>query len=77
MTKIGEEDTKIAEYIIGNLDNDGYLRRDIKSLVNDMAFSLGIYTTPENVEDVLTNYVQKLDPPSSSKRSERMPSAPD
>ena len=42
-----------------------------------MAFSLGIYTTPENVEDVLTNYVQKLDPPSSSKRSERMPSAPD
>ena len=68
LTKIGEEDLKIAEYIIGNLDNDGYLRRDIKSLVNDMAFSLGVYTTPENVEDVLTNYVQKLDPPGVAAR---------
>ncbi|AQX04919.1 RNA polymerase factor sigma-54 [Elizabethkingia meningoseptica] len=68
LTKIDEEDLKIAEYIIGNLDNDGYLRRDIKSLVNDMAFSLGVYTTPENVEDVLTNYVQKLDPPGVAAR---------
>lgn len=33
-----------------------------------MAFSLGIYTTPENVEDVLTNYVQKLDPPGVAAR---------
>lgn len=37
-------------------------------MVNDMAFSLGIYTTPENVEDVLTNYVQKLDPPGVAAR---------
>jgi len=62
LTHIYEEDLQIAEYIIGNIDNDGYLRREIKSLVNDMAFSLGIYTTVEKVEDILTNYVQKLDP---------------
>ena len=62
LLKIDEEDLKIAEYIIGNIDNDGYLRRDSASLVNDLAFSQGIYTTKEKVEDVLENYVQKLDP---------------
>lgn len=63
LVNISEEDEKIAEYIIGNLDTDGYLRREIKSIVDDLAFSQGIYTTKENVEDILENYVQKLDPP--------------
>lgn len=63
LISIDEEDKKIAEYIIGNLDTDGYLRRETKSLVDDLAFSQGIYTTREKVEDVLENYVQKLDPP--------------
>ena len=63
LSSINKEDLKIAEYIIGNLDTDGYLRREIKSLVDDLAFSQGIYTTIEKVEDILENYVQKLDPP--------------
>ncbi|SEV93554.1 RNA polymerase, sigma 54 subunit, RpoN/SigL [Chryseobacterium wanjuense] len=63
LSSINPEDLKIAEYIIGNLDTDGYLRREIKSLVDDLAFSQGIYTTKEKVEDILENYVQKLDPP--------------
>ncbi|WP_415328710.1 RNA polymerase factor sigma-54 [Chryseobacterium sp. MMS23-Vi53] len=63
LSSINEEDLKIAEYIIGNLDTDGYLRREIKSIVDDLAFSQGIYTTKERVEDILENYVQKLDPP--------------
>lgn len=62
LINIGEEDLKIAEYIIGNLDTDGYLRREVKSIVDDLAFSQGIYTSTEKVEDVLENYVQKLDP---------------
>lgn len=63
LVNINKEDVKIAEYIIGNLDTDGYLRREIKSIVDDLAFSQGIYTTQEKVEDILENYVQKLDPP--------------
>ncbi len=63
LVNISDEDEKIAEYIIGNLDTDGYLRREIKSLVDDLAFSQGIYTTKEKVDDILENYVQKLDPP--------------
>ncbi|WP_370895360.1 RNA polymerase factor sigma-54 [Chryseobacterium gossypii] len=63
LVNISDEDLKIAEYIIGNLDTDGYLRREIKSIVDDLAFSQGIYTTKEKVEDILENYIQKLDPP--------------
>lgn len=63
LININKEDVKIAEYLIGNLDTDGYLRREIKSIVDDLAFSQGIYTTKEKVEDILENYVQKLDPP--------------
>ncbi|MEN4759244.1 MULTISPECIES: RNA polymerase factor sigma-54 [unclassified Chryseobacterium] len=63
LVNINSEDVKIAEYIIGNLDTDGYLRREIKSIVDDLAFSQGIYTTKEKVDDILENYVQKLDPP--------------
>lgn len=69
LSAIEEDDLKIAEYIIGNLDNDGYLRREIKSLVDDLAFSQGIYTTLERVKYVLENYVQKLDPPGVAARN--------
>ncbi|CAD7810910.1 RNA polymerase sigma-54 factor [Chryseobacterium aquaeductus] len=62
LINIGPDDLKIAEYIIGNLDTDGYLRREVKSIVDDLAFSQGIYTSVDKVEDILENYIQKLDP---------------
>ncbi|MEG2079252.1 RNA polymerase, sigma 54 subunit, RpoN/SigL [Chryseobacterium piscicola] len=69
LSNISEQDLKIAEYIIGNLDTDGYLRREVKSIVDDLAFSQGIYTTKEKVDDILENYVQKLDPSGVGARS--------
>lgn len=63
LANVDKENLKIAEYLIGNLDSDGYLRRELKSIVDDLAFSQGVYTTEEIVKDVLENYVQKLDPP--------------
>ena len=62
LANIDGDDLKIAEYIIGNIDNDGYLRREQKQIVDDLAFSVGVYTTIEKAEDILENYVQKLDP---------------
>lgn len=62
LSNINVDDLKIAEYLIGNLDNDGYLRREVKSIVDDLAFSQGIYTDATHVENILENYVQKLDP---------------
>ncbi|SHJ10587.1 RNA polymerase, sigma 54 subunit, RpoN/SigL [Cruoricaptor ignavus] len=69
LVNIEDEDLQIAEYLIGNLDNDGYLRRDIKAVTDDLAFSQGIYTTKEKVQDILENYVQKLDPPGVGARN--------
>lgn len=69
LVNIEGDDLEIAKYIIGNLDNDGYLRREIKSLVDDLAFSQGIYTDVTHVENILENYVQKLDPPGVAARS--------
>lgn len=69
LVSIEGDDLEIAKYIIGNLDNDGYLRREIKSLVDDLAFSQGIYTDITHVENILENYVQKLDPPGVAARS--------
>lgn len=66
---IDGDDLKIAEYIIGNLDNDGYLRREVKQLVDDLAFSQALYTTKEKAVDILENYVQKLDPPGVGARN--------
>ena len=47
------DDRKIAMFVIGSIDDDGYLRRDIESLTDDIAFRLNIETTPEHVERIL------------------------
>ena len=60
--KIKDDDTKkIAEHIIGNLDESGYLRRELFNIVDDLAFSQNIFTSVENLEKVLIE-VQDLDP---------------
>lgn len=69
LINIDDDDLKIAEYIIGNLDTDGYLRRELKAIVDDLAFSQGIYTQVEKVQDILENYIQKLDPPGVGART--------
>ncbi len=51
----------IAAFIIGSLDEDGYLRRDIESLVDDMAFRAGIETDAKEVEEMLA-VVQDFEP---------------
>lgn len=51
----------IAVFIVGSLDEDGYLRRDLDSLVDDLAFRAGIECEREDVEEML-KVVQSLDP---------------
>ncbi len=59
---ITPEEFPVAEYLIGNIDEDGYLRRDISAIVDDLAFSQNILTSEENVLRLLKE-VQELDPP--------------
>ena len=59
---------KLAEYLIGNLDEDGYLRREISSIVDDMAFIQNEETTEKELLEIL-DIVQQLDPPGVGARS--------
>ena len=56
-----DHERSVATFIIGSLDDDGYLRRDIESLVDDLAFRAGIETTAEEVERML-KVVQEFEP---------------
>ncbi|MBP6334712.1 MAG: RNA polymerase factor sigma-54 [Bacteroidia bacterium] len=58
----------IAEQIIGSLDDDGYLRRDLTAIVDDLAFSQNISTTLAELEKILES-IQSLDPPGIGARS--------
>ena len=58
---LSEQEYKVAAFIIGSLDDDGYLRRDVESLVDDLAFRAGITTDEEEVERMLA-VVQEFEP---------------
>lgn len=60
--RINEEERIIAEFLVGSIDDSGYIRRDILDLVDDLAFTQNVFTTEEKVLELLTNVVQKLDP---------------
>ena len=64
---LSEHDEILAKYLIGSLDDDGYLRRDISSLVDDMAFRAGIETDENEVLDML-RVIQEFDPPGTGAR---------
>ena len=60
--RINEEERAIAEFLVGSVDDSGYIRREIIDLVDDLAFTQNIFTNEELVEKILTEVVQKLDP---------------
>ena len=63
-----ELDRKICEYIIGN--DDGYLRRDVENIVDDLAFGVGIEVDDAKIESLL-KVVQQFDPPGVGARDLR------
>lgn len=59
--KMTERQHKLAEYIIGNIDDDGYLRREIESISDDLAFSQNIEASETELREVL-DIIQNFDP---------------
>ncbi|RQO30624.1 RNA polymerase sigma-54 factor [Taibaiella sp. KBW10] len=55
------QDTQIAEQIIGSIDDDGYLRRDVMSIVDDLAFNRNIYVSEADVYRIL-KLIREFDP---------------
>ena len=66
--RLSNEEREIAEFIVGSLDESGYLRRSIPDLMDDLAFTQNVYTTEEKIEEVLKT-VQQLDPGGVGARS--------
>lgn len=58
---LSETEHRIAEYIIGNIDDDGYLRRDIENIVDDLAFGAGIEVSEGEVLRLL-KIIQEFEP---------------
>ncbi|GAB4395325.1 MAG: RNA polymerase factor sigma-54 [Microscillaceae bacterium] len=57
-----ERQRLIAEQLIGSIDNDGYIRRSVEAIVNDLAFTQNIMTNVKEVEAILQK-IQYFDPP--------------
>ena len=62
LKNLSEEEKQIGEYIIGNIDEDGYIRREPAAIADDLAFQYGLNVAPEKITKVL-NEIQELDPP--------------
>ncbi|HRH65993.1 MAG TPA: RNA polymerase sigma-54 factor, partial [Bacteroidia bacterium] len=58
----------IAEQLLGSLDDDGYIRRELTAVVDDLVFSQNINTDPSELESILKK-IQSLDPPGIGARS--------
>ena len=56
-----ERDMRLAVYLIGSIDEDGYLRRDLESVADDIAFTMGLETTAEELERLL-GIIHELEP---------------
>lgn len=58
---LSENERKIAEYIIGNIDDDGYLRREIENIVDDLAFGVGMEVSEQEILRLL-RIIQEFEP---------------
>lgn len=70
MLNLDERQQKIAEQIVGSLDDDGYLRRETSAIANDMAFRQGIEVSETEIE-LLIQQIQQFDPPGVAARDLR------
>ena len=59
---LDERQEKLAEYIIGNIDDDGYIRRSVEAMADDLAFIQGLDVSDDELLKLLKK-IQKFDPP--------------
>ena len=62
LTKMDKPDRHIAKFVVGNIDENGYLRRTAEELVDDLSFQEGIVVTDEKMQSIIEE-IQQFDPP--------------
>lgn len=70
LTALSEEERLLAEYVIGNIDDDGYLRRDLMAISDDLAFNQNLDVPEQELEKILLE-IQEFDPPGVGARDLR------
>ncbi len=60
--RLDELEREIAEFLVGSIDESGYIRRSVADIVDDLAFTQNVYTEEPSVEKVLTDVIHELDP---------------
>ncbi|OEK00062.1 RNA polymerase sigma-54 factor [Roseivirga sp. 4D4] len=65
---LDERQENIAKQLIGSIETDGYIRRELDAIVNDLAFAQNIETDIEELEELLSQ-IQQFDPPGIAARS--------
>jgi len=70
LSSFNEEDRMLAEYIIGNIDDDGYLRRELPAICDDLAFNLNMEVSESDLLRILKE-LQDFDPPGVGARDLR------
>ena len=68
LLKLSGQQLKIAEQLVGSLDDDGYLRREISSIIDDLAFRQNVDTNEAEIEQLLL-MIQQFDPPGVGARN--------
>lgn len=66
--RLTDEQRVIGLQLIGSIESDGYIRRSMQAIVNDLAFTQGVFTNAEELEEVL-HLIQTFDPPGIAART--------
>jgi len=66
--RLNDLEMKIAEFLVGCIDEDGYIRQNLEDIIDDLAFTQNIITEHKTVESIL-KIIQNLDPPGIGARS--------
>ena len=66
--RLNDLEMKIAEFLVGCIDEDGYIRQNLEDIIDDLAFTQNIITEYKTVESIL-KIIQNLDPPGIGARS--------
>ncbi|MBT8393926.1 MAG: RNA polymerase factor sigma-54 [Bacteroidia bacterium] len=59
--RLNEQEQEIAKFLVGSVDESGYIRRSLSDIMDDLAFTQNIYTTEEKIQEIL-KLVHQLDP---------------
>ena len=60
--RLDEREREIAEFLVGSINDNGYIRREMSDIADDLAFTQNIYTDAKEVEKILQNVIFELEP---------------